>query len=141
MATRSKKDNESNPNLNMGPPIMGYEYGWKGKSNLHYSGRFMTGPLGIHALPSIGCVIGGLLVYIEVKELVVPELRVAGYDYLMTITEALSIFFIYHCIKIAITEPGVILRHSNYEQAKIKISQEEIQRRADRLNPRVPTVY
>ena len=73
--------------------------------------------------------LGALFTYYEVKQLVVPTLREQGYEYLMTISEVLTVFFVYHCIKIAITDPGVILRHSQYEDMKIEVTEEELKKR------------
>lgn len=65
----------------------------------------------------------------------------AGYTYLLYALAVFFILFAYEMLKAGITDPGVILRHKDYEDMKIKISPDEIKRREDQVNTRIPTLY
>jgi hypothetical protein len=114
--------------------IKGYELGWKARSNIFLGGRILMGPFRVSLLPLLCFIMGAVFVYYEIRKEVLPLLYLSDNSYLLTICEVLGAFFTYHFLKAAITDPGVILRHSQYEAEKISLTAEEIKKKEEEIN-------
>jgi len=121
--------------------IKGYELGWKAKSRIYCKGKLLTGPLNVHILPVITVVSVACYGLYIARTYVTPALEIKNSEYVFRLVELLVLVLSYHFWKAAFTDPGVLLRHSQYEHARISISEEDMNQKDQHLSREIPEVY